>query len=393
MNRYLLFGVAFTWLISSCTVEITQIQPVYIDSIAITHVINEITIGQEHSFGTTYSPYEADTPPVFSWSSSNTSVATIDQNGLLTALDEGEVDVTLTAVVPRKNGTVELSDRITITVNAVQLERIALNRDYLELLNGTSATLTVTFIPENVKPPEIEWLSSNEAVVTVVDGVVTAHSADNAIITAKVKGSNIQASCSVKVNPIVLSSIRFEQTDTIKLEIGATAATTLIFEPENAENKNVIYSSSNPAIATVSANGVITALSNGPTGPGQVTITATSDVGGLKATCQVKVFSIPDLVTVSVEKLDFVITTNGSSGTIIPTLHNDSSKPIKIIRFRLLDRFNSYTTSILINETLNAYDSYPVNQEVVFKFVDTPRAEFTIEFEGQEYRRNILITP
>ena len=397
MKKYLFFCIAFAGMISSCAIEITDVELTYIDSIAITYKVNDVIVGQEHQLGCTYSPWDAEAPGVFTWHSSDTSIVTVDDNGLLSAIEEGEATITLNLVVPRKKDTIELSDTVNITVHPIEIEYLQLNRNYLTMLNGTVSTLTATIIPANAKPKEIEWLSSNPLVATVVNGVVTARSAGVTTITAQIKdNTNIYAQCEVTVNPIVLSGIRFETT-AYNLEVGFTASTRLIFTPDNAEDKRVTYTSSNPAIATVNQNGVITAVSNGKVkldeGPGRATITATSAIGGHRATCTVDVYSVPDLVTVTVEILNKVSSSLGLSGTVIPTLHNNSSKPIYIKRFRLLDRFDTYHTSIIIESELAANSDYRVNEEVVFMGYDTPRAEFTVDIEGKEYKRYVIIRP
>ena len=402
MKKYLFFCVAFLFVISSCAFE--SFEPGKkpdVDAITIHNKISEIIAGRQHQFEATFSPLEANEPESYTWKSSNTSVATINSAGLFTAIDEGVVSITLTSEAPRKKGYIELSDEITITVLPIEIEEIELDNDYLEILNGTTETLTPSIMPTNAKPKEIEWLSNDHSVATVADGVVTAHSAGYAIITVKVKDTDIQASCQVRVTPIVLSSIRFETT-VIQLEERYTQETVLIFVPDNAENKDVAYTSSDLSIASflqTSEGVVIKAESNGvedtdkETGPGFATITATSIEGGHNAVCSVYVYSVPDLVTVSIEKEAFA---GGSvaSGKITATLTNNSSKSVFVKDFRVMERPNQYISNIhkaiQIGETLDPSDSY-IEESVTFVNVSGPQAEFTIIYEGKEYKRNVKI--
>jgi len=249
---------AFLFIISSCAIEQTLPgDPIYVDSIAITNKINDISIGKQHQFTAAYYPLDAEGFDVFTWQSSDNTIATIDQNGLLNAVDEGKVTITLTAEVAVKKGTTVLTDEVAVTVLPVAIEGVQLNRNYLEILNHSTFTLTASLVPSNAKPKEIEWSSSDVSVATVVDGVVIARSAGMAIITARAKGTDIQDYCTVVVNPIVVKSMQFETKD-VQLEIGFSVATVLIFDPDSTENKNVTYSSSNAAIASVSSYGVIT---------------------------------------------------------------------------------------------------------------------------------------
>ena len=396
MKKCLFLFVVFILTIGACTRDVALSK--YIDSIIITNKINDVIIGEEYEFKAAYYPLDAEGFEMFTWQSSNNAIAIIDQTGLLKAVDEGEVTIKLSAEVTSKKGKIELTDEVTIHVAPIDIEGIRLNRDSVEILNRSTAILTVSFVPENAKPKEIEWMSSNETVASVVDGVVTAKSVGHTIITAQIKGVDIKAICNVKVNPIVVTGMHFE-IDTVKLEIeGEAIETKLIIVPDSADNKIVQYTSSNPSIASVNSNGVITGLSNGTvnntgTGPGKAIITATSMVSGVKAVCNVEVYSVPDLVTMSVEKEAMAPTALGLSGYIKPTLHNNSSKPINIVRFRILDRYDAYDVSIPIGIILDAHSSHPIEGWIQFKETNTPRAVFTFEYEGREYRCADLITP
>ena len=385
MKKYVFFCVTCLFIISSFIIENSEPAPKPdIASITISNKINEIITGEHHQFEATFSPFDAEAPENYTWRSSNTSIATINSAGLFTAIDEGEVTISLTSVVSRKKGTIELSDEMTITVYPVEIEGIVLDKESLEMINGSTTTLTVSFLPADAKPKDIEWSSSNNLIATVADGVITAHnSSDNVvIITAKVKGTDIEARCNVKVNPIVLSSIRFDTVDPLRwdtLEINLSTPTQLIFVPDNAENKNVIYTSSDSLIATVNANGVITGVSKG-----RATVTATSHTGGFTANYRVDVVTVADLVTVTVEK---VYVTAGVKINAILT--NRSSQPVFILNFKLmwgmLNVYHNQEKHIDIKRTLDPFDSYMV-ESVDFEGLTNPWAQFTIEYKENEYQ-------
>jgi len=389
MKKYVFFCFVFSYIVSSCAIEITKPGEIpFVDSIVISNKKSEFIVGDQHVFDVAYFPFDATPPEMYTWFSSDSAIASINQNGLFTANDEGEVNIRLTSVVPRKKGTIELSDEMTITVFPIEIEQIMLNKESLEMLNRSSTTLTYSFIPANVKPKEVEWTSGNHSIATVTDGVVTAHSAGNAIITVKVKGSNIEASCLVKVNPIVLTSIRFDTDNPLRwdtLEVKYSIIPGLIFVPDSAENKTVTYASSNSSIATVNANGVITGVSSG-----RAFITATSVVGGLRAEYRVQVLTVPELVKVSVEKIESYNNAGAFSGVINATLTNHSSKPVLIKLFRVLDRYNNIYLSYPINETLEPSESYEIKL-IQLVGAERPEAVFTIQYESQDYRRAALI--
>ena len=371
--------------------------PKYVSSISITNKINNISIGKQYQFVATFSPWDAEGFENFTWQSDHNDIATIDHTGLLTAVEEGEATIKLSAKVLTKKGTKELSDEVKIKVIPVMIESIKLNKADLMMLNLTTDTLSVTYEPANAEPIEIVWMSNHETVASVDSGVVTAKSVGNTLITAQVKGTDIKATCNVTVTPLVVTKMQFE-TEIIQMEAEVPVETKLIFTPESAVNKSVTYKSSDERIAEVNADGVITGhyyRADGLLGEGPViaAVTATSVVTGVKATCNVEVYSVPDLVTMSVVSNDIVVKTLGISGSINPTLHNNSSKPIRIVRFRLLDRFKRVFVNIPVNAMLEAKDSHTLIDLVKFENVDTPQAAFDFEFDHNSYRVSLIINP
>ncbi|MDR2234335.1 MAG: Ig-like domain-containing protein, partial [Tannerella sp.] len=333
MKNYLILSVVLTAMLSSCVVENVKVQPLYVDSVFISNKIGDIIVGDTTTLNAAYSPFDADVLPEFTWQSSDSEIATIDQKGLLEAVGDGEVTITLKAVAPQQKGSIELSDAMDIIVHPIAITGIQLSTHELKVLRGDpNVTLTYKIIPDDAKPKEIVWSSNNPNVATVNDGVVTFVNVGNAVITVAVAGnSSIRDVCNVTVSPVTLTNMYFDPT-TYQLEQGfnVNVAANLIMLPENADNKNVTYRSSNSSIASVNALGVVTGVSSGVEpgkGPGKATITATSLAGGRTATCTVEVYSPVDLVSVSVEILNMVVA-EGLSGTIVPSLHNNSSKPV-----------------------------------------------------------------
>jgi len=399
MNKHVFLFVVFLCLLSSCTVEITLPgEPIYVNSIAITNKINDISIEKEYQLMAAYYPWDASGFDKFSWQSSDDAIATINQNGLLTTVEEGEVTIKLISKVTVKKGVKELTDEVTIHVGPILIENIQLDKDYLEIQNRSTDTLKVTFLPAKAKPEAIEWSSEDVAIATVVNGVVTGKSAGNTRITAQVKGTTIKAVCSVIVYPIAVTGMQFEE-EIVQLESGFSFKTKLIIEPDSAENKRVTHTTSNRNIAEVDTNGVITAHYYHPNGigngPVRATVTATSvDKPGVKATCTVDVYSVPDLLSISIEKegltTDLMPTALGLKGSIKPTLHNNSSKPVHIVHFRILDRYDNIKTNIRIEKELKENSNYTIDW-LTFDLTEIPRAVFRYEYEGKVYTSSLLI--
>ena len=136
------------------------------------------------------------------WTSSDESIATVDQDGNVTAIREGVI--TVTAKVENTN----LSADCVVTVKkqgSTELESITLDRNALELLEGSQDKLTATVTPDTVK---VIWTSSDESIATVdQNGNVTAIREGQVIITATIENTDISATSTVIVKkPISESS-------------------------------------------------------------------------------------------------------------------------------------------------------------------------------------------
>ncbi len=154
---------------------------------------------------------------------------------------------------------------------------------------GQTATLIAMVTPDDATDKSVTWSSSDEGVTTVSsDGVVTAVANGTAIITATANdGSGKSATCEVTVNaPVVhTTGVTLSKTMVTLTSAGETVQLTATVLPENASDNSVTWSSSDESVATVSSEGVVTAVANGT-----ATITATtSDGTNLSASCEVTV--------------------------------------------------------------------------------------------------------
>lgn len=154
------------------------------------------------------------------------------------------------------------------------------------LLSGETLQLAATPFPADASNLSVTWSSSNTDAATVDDkGLVTAVAEGTAVITATTVQGGHTASCSISVQnaeiPVTGVSISSES---LSLEENEVHQLTVIFEPENATNKAITWSSSNPNVAEVSAGGLVTAKS-----AGTATITGTTEDGGFIVTCSVTI--------------------------------------------------------------------------------------------------------
>jgi chondroitin AC lyase len=153
------------------------------------------------------------------------------------------------------------------------------------LVTGETVQLLATVLPANASNLSVTWASSDPAVATVTaTGFVTAVSAGNANITATTKWGQTATYALIvtaPATPVVSVTLSQNTAELTRLGTLQLVATVL---PENADNKNVTWSSSDPAVATVSATGLVKAISGGT-----ANITVTTLDGGKTDMCVITV--------------------------------------------------------------------------------------------------------
>ena len=168
--------------------------------------------------------------------------------------------------------------------DTIKVEGVSLNVTSVELTEGDQTTLTATINPSNATNKNVTWTSSDNNVATVANGKVTAVKAGTATITVKTEDGNKTATCTVTVTAQTypVESVTLDKTS-VELTEGDEVTLTATVNPANATNKNVTWTSSDNAVATV-ANGKVTAVK-----AGTATITVTTEDGNKTATCTVTV--------------------------------------------------------------------------------------------------------
>jgi len=262
---------------ASCTITVN---PLLVSSISLDKVATSIVVGNTATLTATISPTNATNPNVI-WSSNDTSIATVDDNGTITAKSVGVAIISATAA----DGSGKRAS-CQVTVEPLLVSNIVLNANNASIIIGKTFTLTATVNPANATNPAITW-SSSDTDIAIVDenGIVTAKSVGKANITATAAdGSGTKAVCSITVEPILVTGITLSATTaSIKVEESTTLTATV--SPSNATNSGVTWSSSNALVANVNSKGVVTGMS-----VGTATITATAaDGSGITATCTVTV--------------------------------------------------------------------------------------------------------
>ena len=144
----------------------------------------------------------------------------------------------------------------------------------------------------------VSWSSSDPSVVEVSDsGVLTAKGEGSATITAVTENGEAEITVEVQLLPVKQVTL---EADAAEIQVGKTLYLSAGVLPEEASYPELSYTSSNEAVAKVSADGKVTAIS-----PGSVVITATAP-NGVAAALELEVFGIPmQSITLDGKKMEF----------------------------------------------------------------------------------------
>lgn len=230
------------------------------------------------------------------WSSSDETVATVDETGLVTAVGAGEADVTVSVADANISSTTHV--KVVITPTGVEAP------DSIELVtNGeNSKALGAKMTPEDATEVKLAYESSDENVATVDEnGVVTAVGVGECTITTTIVADttataedagvdsemlvvpeNAKAETKVTVGKAI-ESITLDSNEGV-LTVGNTHTIKATVFPEDATDKAVTWKSSDESIATVDAEGNVTAKDTG-----NVTIMAVNSDGDVSSTYELTV--------------------------------------------------------------------------------------------------------
>ena len=301
---FMKFYKLFTFVLSlcivlGCTEKETQVE---VSSVSLNTSTIEMVEGETFSLVATVLPKDAEYDGVI-WASSNASVANVN-SGAVSAVKEGTATITASAGGKSATCSVKVSSKI------VAVTSITLDKTSLSMQVGETETITAIVSPDNATDKTVEWGSSDVAVATVVDGIITAKKSGEATITAK-SGSCI-AECKVTIT-VSAESVTLDKTS-LSLAIGESATLTATVKPDDATDKTVAWSSSDESVAKVD-NGKVTAVKSGKA-------TVTAKCGVKTAECAVTVTVPVSSITLDKTTLSLVI---GESFTLTATVKPDDA--------------------------------------------------------------------
>lgn len=260
-------------------------------SVAVTEVrLNKASVtlveGDTEELMATVMPENA-TDKGIEWKSSNESVATVSQTGLVTALKDGSSAIT----VITNDGGFKATCDVTVNKKVIAVTSVVLGNTELTLVEGEEEKLAVAVMPENATDKSVVWESGNESAATVSqEGIVTAVGEGKATITVKTNDGGFSASCEVTVKKKVIAVTGVKlSVASMTLREGNKGTLTATVEPANATNKNVEWWTSDLDVVSVTStsggsNGYVEAR-----GAGKATVTVKTEDGEFSASCEITV--------------------------------------------------------------------------------------------------------
>ncbi len=167
-------------------------------------------------------------------------------------------------------------------VTIIESDGITVSPTTLTLTVGEVGELSAVIAPENATSNLVTWSSSDKKIASVSQfGRVSAVGVGTAVITAK--NGKSTATCKVTVNPVKVTGVTVSPATAEVYDFSELTLTANV-QPANATDKTVTWESSDKNLATVNKDGVVSTLA-----PGKVTITATTNDGGFKASAQITI--------------------------------------------------------------------------------------------------------
>ena len=265
-----------------CTVTVAETA---VESVTINQTTVKLKATQTLQLTAIVAP-ETATDKTVTWTSSDKTVASVNESGLVTALKVGTTVITATA----SSG---VSADCMVIVEATLVETVVLNHDDLELRLGDSYLLTATVLPEDATDKIITWTSSDIEVVTVDEnGNVTAVGIKDGGATVTATAPNgVKASCHVTVIAPLATSIKVDK-EAISAIVGDQIQLTATVLPIESSSQILEWESSNETVATVSSSGLVSIIAEGEA----TIIVSTTDGSNLSAKCMINSTSGIDLI-------------------------------------------------------------------------------------------------
>lgn len=293
-------------------VEFVAVNGLTVDSMLISgqaYSFDDLTMlaGNKGKIQCTVSPENA-TNKALLYSSSDNSIAEVYADGTVLAKKNGQTSITVTSKESE-----QFTQTVTVSVKEIAVEGIHISAKKSSIYKGDSLGLDIAYTPANATERAVTWTSSDTSIITVnASGQIKGVAVGTATITATSKiHENLTSSVTITVEekpvipPVPVTSITLDH-DGVGY-IGESGRVNATVSPANATNKSLVWSSSNPDVATVDQSGNVTYLSAGTT-----TITARSSAYAIEDSVEITVKEVLSK-TITLKMEDLTETKNGYS--------------------------------------------------------------------------------
>lgn len=279
---------------TSASATVTVIDPYAVTGVTLDRTTLSLEMGKTATLVATVLPEDARDKTV-TWSSGNTAVATVDQQGKITTVSPGTSQITVTT----KDGSFSASCALTVVERVVPITSISYaekDGPAVKLNMGESYNIRVKVSPDDAT----EQIKVSPAINCPVVCKVTKETGTpywNVLVTALYKtgtgaifidsaSGNYSTQVMFSISKINVTGIKLDRTEAT-MRVGQTMTLTPTIAPSNASIKTVRWESSDSSVGYVSQSGIVTAKS-----AGKVRITArSSDNNAIVATCTILIRS------------------------------------------------------------------------------------------------------
>ena len=332
---------------TSTTTTTTYADPYKVSEIKLSKTEIELNVGTGGISYVTMLPATADKREI--WSCSDESIAVVDNEGWIVGMSEGVCTVTVTSF---NNPAVKADIKVTVK-DPNKVSSIRLTKTDMRLPIGGGDISYVTMLPANAYNKAEIWVSSDPRVATVSDeGWVYAVSEGSCVVTVYSK-SNPAVSASINVtvtDPSKVAEIKLSKYE-MNLLIGTHDISYVTMLPRTATNIDEVWTSSNPAIASVDNWGNVYALSEGTCTVSVISKANPAVKADIKVTVRSKPFIAPPATT-----------TSTTTSTTTTTTTTTATAPVPTVTTRLIQNINGATFVdgiLIVNKTYELPADYP----------------------------------
>lgn len=299
----------------TCMVTVTASE-IPAKDFSVTPAAETIYIGATLQLTKKFNPENATNQTV-TWSSSDTSIATVNTTGTVKAVKEGKATISAVYTDTKDNKPLIRTSTITVEAAPIPVTSFDINPDTSNIIVGDKFTITPVFKPNDATNKNVEYQSLDEGVIKVSDkGEVTGVGAGDAIIQCQAEDGGFIATCFVHVDNAVEFSL---SPSTKSIVVGRTFKLKKVINPANAK-KAATWSTSNSSIATVDQDGNVTSKRLG-----KCTITCKLTKYNQRARCRVKVEKLKSSIGVTNKNIRIGVGQSYKLKNTITT--NDTKKP------------------------------------------------------------------